>query len=113
MQRSADSRDSIRMRSYVGKKTKRLIERTLWISSVPDVTSSQALHLSRGFSGSRLPPRILERLEDEGWDTELHEYPRFYDGLKDQPGVKVSKALTDKGTFASLRVAPLRFMHYM
>ena len=93
--------------------SKRLIERTLWISSVPDATNSRSLDIPRGFSGSRLPSRILERLEDEGWDTEFREYPRFYDGLKDQPGVKVSKALTDKGTFARSRAAQLRFMHYM
>jgi hypothetical protein len=58
-----------------------------------------ALPLFREFSCSQSSSRIRERLEGEGWGHELRTYPRCYDGLKDQPGVKISKALTDKGTF--------------
>lgn len=65
----------------------------------------------REFSGSQLSSRILARLEDEGWGHELRTYPQLYDGLKDQPGVKVSKSLTDKGTFIHSRVTPLEFIH--
>jgi len=59
----------------------------------------------------KLSFRILERLdEDEGWGWELRTYPQSYSGLGDQPGVKISKSLTDKGTFIHLRVTTLRFI---
>jgi len=59
------------------------------------------------FSCSQSPSRVCERLKNEGWGHELHTYPRIYDGLKDQPGVKISKSLTDKGTYTHPRATPL------
>ena len=44
------------------------------------------------------------RLEEEGWGHELRTYPRFYNDLEYQPGVKVSKALTDKGMSVHPRI---------
>ena len=62
------------------------------------------------FFCSQLSLRILERLGDEGWGYELRTYPQSYNGLGDQPGVKISKSLTDKGTFIHLRVTTLQFI---
>ena len=78
-------------------KPKLTIERVLWTKSVPGDTNSRFLHFPRGFSCSRPSSRILARLEDEGWGNELRAYPQVYDGLRHQPGVGMSKALTDKG----------------
>ena len=61
--------------------------------------------------GSQLSSRILERLEDEGWGYELNTHPQFYSDLGDQPGVKISKTLTDRGTFIHTRITTLRFTH--
>jgi len=62
------------------------------------------------FFGSQLSFRILERLGDEGWGNELRSYPQSYNCLGDQPGVKVSKSLTDKGMFIYPRVTTLQFI---
>lgn len=68
------------------------------------------LPTSHEFSRSLLSFRILERLEDEGWGDELRTHPQSYNCLGDQPGVKISKSLTDKGMFICLQVTTLRFI---
>ena len=85
-------------------RAKLTIERVPWTTSVTGDINSQCFAFPHEFSRSRPSSRILARLEDEGWADELNTYPSVYDGLRNQPGVGMSKALTDKGALVNLRV---------
>ena len=73
--------------------------------NVPGDMNSQFFAFSRKSSRSWPSSRILARLEDEGWGNEIRAYPQVYDGLRYQPGVGMSKALTDKGALVHPRVS--------